>query len=358
MPRVERDALAADEDAHPGARVAAVVHEVVDEPGVAAQRGPAAGGAEVGLGRDRVLAVGELVGDVGEQLDERDAEVGRAALASSRREQAEPVEHQPAEASRSPWRGSRSPAPSARLGRAVAGGAQSKSRRALDLERELDRGQQRVEPGRRRVAAARRRRGAACSVEKSPRESVRTSSTVAGSSSPATSAGSSPAGSAVAGATHSTPTVGIRSPPSIVDVRRRSAPRRRLQQPDEQRPLAQRLRRRLGVRDLEVLDAVERAGLLDRPQAALVAAARTLTARSRANDGRRRAACVRSTTYATVDRRARPRPASTSTDSTAIRWPSHCWSAPCTRCCVVADELRARRARRRGRAGRCRSRAA
>src|ERR1043165_3692676 len=51
-------------------------------------------------------------------------------------------------------------------------------------------------------------------VEKSPRESVRTSSTVAGSSSPATSFGSSPAGSGVAGAAHSTFT-GIRSPPSI-----------------------------------------------------------------------------------------------------------------------------------------------
>ena len=75
-------------DLHPRAGVAAVVHAVVDEPGVAAQRDPAAGGVEVGLGGDRVLPVGELVGDVGQQLDERHADVGGDALGPPRREQA------------------------------------------------------------------------------------------------------------------------------------------------------------------------------------------------------------------------------------------------------------------------------
>ena len=83
----------------PGAGVAAVVHGVVDQPGVAADRDAAARGAEVGLGGDRVLLVAQVVADVGQQLDQRDAR-GRPGCARASRgiEQRQPVEHQPAEA--------------------------------------------------------------------------------------------------------------------------------------------------------------------------------------------------------------------------------------------------------------------
>ena len=55
------------------------------------------GRAEVGLGRHGVLSVGEVVGDVGEQLDERDADIGHVTLAPLGHEQRHAVEHQPAE---------------------------------------------------------------------------------------------------------------------------------------------------------------------------------------------------------------------------------------------------------------------
>ena len=67
---------------HPDARVAAFVHRVVEQPRVAAHRHAPARGAEIGLGRDGVLLVAEVVAGIGEQLDERDAEIGRVALAS------------------------------------------------------------------------------------------------------------------------------------------------------------------------------------------------------------------------------------------------------------------------------------
>ena len=81
---------------HPG--VAPLVHAVVDEPGVAAQRDPAPRGAEVGLGGDRVLAPRQLVGHVGQRLHQRDADVGRVALRPRRRQLAEPLQHGAAEA--------------------------------------------------------------------------------------------------------------------------------------------------------------------------------------------------------------------------------------------------------------------
>ena len=90
--------VGADRELEPRARVAAVVHRVVDQRGVAAERRPPARGAEVALGRHRVLPVAQVVADVGQELDERDPEVGRVALAPVRREQRQPVEHQAAEA--------------------------------------------------------------------------------------------------------------------------------------------------------------------------------------------------------------------------------------------------------------------
>ena len=86
-----------DEDLDPRPGVAAVVHRVVDETGVAPDRDPPARGAEVRLGRDGVLAVGEVVADVRHQLDERDPDVGRVPLAPVGIERADPVEQEPPE---------------------------------------------------------------------------------------------------------------------------------------------------------------------------------------------------------------------------------------------------------------------
>ena len=85
-----------------------------------------------------------------------------AALRPVGREQAEPVEHERAErvvVLREVV--DRRRARPARAGTSQTG-AQSKSRRALDLERELDRREQRVEAGRRLARCRRPRRGAAC----------------------------------------------------------------------------------------------------------------------------------------------------------------------------------------------------
>ena len=65
---------------HEGACAHAVVHPVVDQQGVPADRGPAAGGLEELLVRHGVLVVAQLVAHVREQLQERDAEVRLVAL--------------------------------------------------------------------------------------------------------------------------------------------------------------------------------------------------------------------------------------------------------------------------------------
>ncbi len=88
----------ADLDLDPRSRAGAVADPVVHQTGVPADRDPASRGAEVGLGGDRVLVVGELVTEVGEQLDQRDPEVGRVALFPLRRLRRHAVEHQPPEA--------------------------------------------------------------------------------------------------------------------------------------------------------------------------------------------------------------------------------------------------------------------
>ena len=63
-----------------GAGRAAVVHQVVDQPGVAAYRGPEPRGIQIGLRGDGVLLVAQLVTGVGEQFDKGDHEVGRVLL--------------------------------------------------------------------------------------------------------------------------------------------------------------------------------------------------------------------------------------------------------------------------------------
>ncbi len=57
--------------------------QVVDQPRVAAHRHALARGGEVGLVGDRVLPIREVVGGVGQQLDQHDAEVGRPSARSS-----------------------------------------------------------------------------------------------------------------------------------------------------------------------------------------------------------------------------------------------------------------------------------
>ena len=56
------------------------MHPVVDQRGVPLRRSALAGRVEVGLVGDGVLEVAEVVAFVGEQLEQRDAEIGRAAL--------------------------------------------------------------------------------------------------------------------------------------------------------------------------------------------------------------------------------------------------------------------------------------
>ena len=79
-------------------RRAAVVDGVVDEPGVAAQGDAAAGGVQVGLGGDGVLPVGQPVTFVGQHLDQHHAQVRGAAFAPIRCEQTHSIQQHPPQA--------------------------------------------------------------------------------------------------------------------------------------------------------------------------------------------------------------------------------------------------------------------
>ena len=87
-----------DLEGHPAARIAALVHRVVQQPRMPAHRHALACGAQVGLGRDRVLEVRDLVGAEGQRLGQRHHQVGRAAFLPVGHQHREPVQHQPAEA--------------------------------------------------------------------------------------------------------------------------------------------------------------------------------------------------------------------------------------------------------------------
>lgn len=82
----------------PRACIGAVVQVVVDEPSVPAHRRPAACGAEIRFGGDRVLVVTELVAGVRKQLHERDAHVCRTAIAPVGQGGGEAIEQQSPEA--------------------------------------------------------------------------------------------------------------------------------------------------------------------------------------------------------------------------------------------------------------------
>ena len=137
-----------DQDLDPRPGAAAVVHRVVDQTGVALDRDPPARGAQVRLGRDGVLAIGEVVADIRQQLDQRDPDVGHVPLAPVRIERPDPVEQEPpegrvvacqvVEVDRRPD-----------LGRTDVPRQAVEVGRAVDLEREVHGRQQRVETRRR-----------------------------------------------------------------------------------------------------------------------------------------------------------------------------------------------------------------
>ena len=95
-------------EVHVGDRVAAVVHAVVDQPRVPGRRDAVQAGVEEALGRrPGILPVAEIVARIGEQLDQRHAEIGRQALLPARVALGDRGRPSAGGSSDSPWRGSR-----------------------------------------------------------------------------------------------------------------------------------------------------------------------------------------------------------------------------------------------------------
>jgi hypothetical protein len=76
---------------------APLVHVVVQQARVPADRGAQPGGAEVRLDRRGVLPVGQPVAEMGEELDEHHRRVGRAAVRPARDQRGQPVQQAYAE---------------------------------------------------------------------------------------------------------------------------------------------------------------------------------------------------------------------------------------------------------------------
>jgi hypothetical protein len=151
-----QDHVGVDRELQPRARVAAVVHRIVHEQRVPARGDPPPAGPQVRLRRDRVLAVAQVVADVGEQLDQRDADVGRAALLPVGRQQRHPVEDQPPEA-RVVLREIVDLGPAGGRRRLAGRRPAVEVGRAVDLEREGDLREHRIEARRRPRVRARAR---------------------------------------------------------------------------------------------------------------------------------------------------------------------------------------------------------
>ncbi len=83
-------------DERPGAR--AVVHPVIDQAGMPPDRDALPSRLQICLVGDSVLEVAELVADVGEKFDQRDAKVRLMPLRPARRDDRQVVEHRLAEA--------------------------------------------------------------------------------------------------------------------------------------------------------------------------------------------------------------------------------------------------------------------
>ncbi len=144
-----------DAHLHPGAGVAAVVHAVVDEAGVPAQRDPAAGRA-AGRPRSRPRPGGR-------RARRRRRRAARPARRRRRRSRARSTPAPAAPCGRasaagspgSPWPGSRWAARGRRRRGQVHAASQSKSLGHSTLNENVDLGEQRVEAGRGRRAAGR-----------------------------------------------------------------------------------------------------------------------------------------------------------------------------------------------------------
>ena len=134
---------------HPDPRIGAVMHVVIDQLGVPAHRTAPPRGAQIGLGRHRVLRLAQPVGGIGQELDQGDAQIGGAALAPVGQDLRHAVQHQPAERGvvlgqigENRWLG--------RILGADLPGRAVELGRAFDLEREIHLGQHPVDPVRRR----------------------------------------------------------------------------------------------------------------------------------------------------------------------------------------------------------------
>ena len=129
---------------HEHARVASVAQHVINESRVPPHRRSQPRSPEVRLGRNRVLLIAQMIGDIRKQFDERDAEVCGGALAPAGDEERNTIQHQPPEravVAREIVDARR------RLRRLRTGhrGAAIEIGFALDLERELHRGQRRID---------------------------------------------------------------------------------------------------------------------------------------------------------------------------------------------------------------------
>ncbi|RIH81688.1 hypothetical protein Mrose_03550 [Calidithermus roseus] len=135
-----------DLEADPGPRVAAVVHGVVQQPGVPPQRDALPRGAQVGFGGHGVLVVAQVVAHVGQQLHQCHLQVGGRALLPAGHEQGQPIEHQAAEAGVVLGQVIQ-PGLAQRLGRTLLLGGAVEVAGALDLEGKLHLGELGVEAG-------------------------------------------------------------------------------------------------------------------------------------------------------------------------------------------------------------------
>ena len=95
--RVERQ-VGRDPGVDPSARVAALVHPVIDEPRVPPDGDPPPGRRQVGLGGHGVLVITQVVSDVGQHLHQRDPQVGGVPLGPARHDHRQAIEDDLAEA--------------------------------------------------------------------------------------------------------------------------------------------------------------------------------------------------------------------------------------------------------------------
>lgn len=69
---------------HRGSRIGAVMHRVVDEACVPLDRDTVQGGIEISFRCSRILEIAQIVAGIGEEFDERNAEVGGRRSVQSR----------------------------------------------------------------------------------------------------------------------------------------------------------------------------------------------------------------------------------------------------------------------------------